>query len=183
MSDRPYQNKQWLYDKYYRKGMTTTEIAELPESCNRRTLNTWLNRNGIQRRLTPELPYESLVEQYQQGKSIYTIADEYGVSATTVSKRLKKLGVTPDNSGPQRKPPSHDFHDNGDKYIYERVSTSEKQVRIHQLVAIANGESAHTVFSPETHVHHKNKMTLDNRPRNLEVLTASEHMRTHNGGE
>jgi hypothetical protein len=182
MSDRPYQNKDWLYEKYYTEGLTTEEIAELPESCNRRCLNTWLNRNGIQRIQNPELPYESLVEQYHEVKSIYRLAEKYNVDAGTISSRLKSLGCNPDNSGPTKTPANFNHHDNGYGNLYERVSGSCNQVYVHQLLAISEGADVDKVFSSGNHhVHHKNEITWDNRPENIELLSAEEHAKEHHG--
>ena len=36
-------------------------------------------------------------------------------------------------------------------------------------------------LSPKEHVHHKNGVTTDNRPENLEVLSCQDHHRIHHG--
>jgi transcriptional regulator with XRE-family HTH domain len=51
---------------------------------------------------------------------------------------------------------------------------------VHQLLAIANGESAERMFSDgECQLHYKNHIPWDNRPENIELLSASEHARHH----
>lgn len=52
-------------------------------------------------------------------------------------------------------------------------------VYVHTLVAIAEHGFEAVVGN---HVHHKNRVPWDNRPENLEVLTASEHMKHHGEG-
>ena len=57
---------------------------------------------------------------------------------------------------------------------------SRSNVRVHQLLAISEGESPEKVFSKgEYVVHHKNGVPWDNRPENIELLTNSEHSSLH----
>jgi hypothetical protein len=57
---------------------------------------------------------------------------------------------------------------------------NDGQVAVHQLLAIAMGEDPHDVFSnSEYQVHHKNNVPWDNRPSNIELLTAGEHYDKH----
>lgn len=58
----------------------------------------------------------------------------------------------------------------GDVYCY-----------VHQLVAIAYGADPYAIFSDgRYHVHHRNGVHFDNRPRNIEFVDESTHARTHN---
>jgi hypothetical protein len=63
---------------------------------------------------------------------------------------------------------------------YETWATRNRQgmdwVYVHRLLAVAeNGFEALN----GNHVHHKNGIKWDNRPENIEVLSPSEHARTH----
>jgi hypothetical protein len=50
---------------------------------------------------------------------------------------------------------------------------------VHQLLAVAEGEDPHKVYSDEYHVHHENRVKWDNRPENISLVDAKEHMRIH----
>lgn len=55
-----------------------------------------------------------------------------------------------------------------------------KTITVHQLLAIADGADPYKVFSSgEWHVHHDNEIPWDNRPKNLGLLTRTEHLTHH----
>jgi len=57
-----------------------------------------------------------------------------------------------------------------------RILHGETGFHVHQLIAIANGADPHKVFgNRQYNIHHKNGFKFDNRPSNIEMLTASEH--------
>lgn len=58
-------------------------------------------------------------------------------------------------------------------------SISGKQVKVAQLVAIANGEDPHEVFAEGTITHHRSNHPRDNRHENIEVMENSAHVRYH----
>jgi len=66
---------------------------------------------------------------------------------------------------------------------YEYFLTHSRQnpdkVAIHQLVAIADGADPYKVFSDDWHVHHKDSVKSMNSRENLELLSASEHIKEH----
>jgi len=72
------------------------------------------------------------------------------------------------------------YYLNADGYeIWQsRFGEETDSLRVHQLLAIANGTSPYGVFGG-LHIHHKNDVPWDNRPSNLEVLTHSEHSTRH----
>lgn len=57
--------------------------------------------------------------------------------------------------------------------------TEEGIVQVHRLIAIANGEDPHKVFSGNYHCHHQSGFRCDNRHGNIELLTEKEHMQIH----
>jgi len=53
-------------------------------------------------------------------------------------------------------------------------------VGLHQLLAIAEGADPHKVFSDGAyHCHHKNGLRWDNRPCNVELKKAEQHIGDH----
>ena len=63
---------------------------------------------------------------------------------------------------------------------YEACGDSQDYVKIHQLLAIAEGEDPEKVFSNgEYVVHHKNHVRWDNRAENIELMTNEEHTSLH----
>lgn len=67
------------------------------------------------------------------------------------------------------------------KYRYVSVGKDKTQ-EYHILVAKAFPEICGQWYQG-CHIHHKNHDTLDNRPENLEVISASEHSRMHYDGQ
>lgn len=57
-----------------------------------------------------------------------------------------------------------------------------KVVYVHQLVQIAHGADPAKIFSNgEWNVHHDNEVRYDNRPDNLELLSAEDHVKSQPG--
>lgn len=60
----------------------------------------------------------------------------------------------------------------------------ERYVYVHQLLAIAEGESPYLVFSAgDYHVHHRSGVKYDNRPENVSLEQSDDHARTTFGHE
>jgi transposase len=63
---------------------------------------------------------------------------------------------------------------------YEKSGSGDKDVFIHHLVRIAEGEDPSDVFGiTGTVTHHANGIPWDNRPENLEAMTNVEHAKHH----
>lgn len=48
MAQKPYQDREWLYEKYVEEELTGNEIAEIAD-CSRTTVYDWLDRHDIDR--------------------------------------------------------------------------------------------------------------------------------------
>lgn len=137
---------------------------------------------------------EWLLEQYTEKKKTTTeMAEQAGVSQSTIVSWMDKHDIDRRNSGcrPNNNTPTFisktgDFGDLPGGYMiavsarWDDGETHTSEVRIHQLVAIADGADPYKVFSGgEYHCHHKNEIRWDNRPENIEFLTAAEHGKVH----
>ena len=116
------------------------------------------------------------------------IADKLNCSQSAVERHLREYGLQRYGRGERKnkRPPQHYFTKDGARVglEYERIATdvngTTKSAGVHQLVVIANGADPHKVFSNGMyHVHHKNRHGLDNRPENLELLSAGDHQKRH----
>jgi len=67
---------------------------------------------------------------------------------------------------------------------HEQVRSAGKCIRVHTLMAIADGAPPSAVFGKGGfEVHHLNGIPWDNRPENLDVITTAEHNRIHQKAE
>lgn len=66
---------------------------------------------------------------------------------------------------------------------YLEIKISDKNIKVHQLVAAAFCENRYKNTSVKTEIHHKNKVRTDNRAANLEILSIQEHHQKHNRKE
>lgn len=133
-------------------------------------------------------------EYTENEKSQQTIADEWGCGRNTIYRWLKRHGIPRrDSTGGQAQNRVEyayyrtETHGNGG---YEKVGSynSERNqmdwTSVHQLIAIANGADPSLVFSNgDFQCHHRSGIPWDNRPDNIELLTRSQHQRTHSTNE
>jgi len=134
--EKPWRDKSFLYDQYWREEKSPYDIAE-DGDCSYRTIYDWMDRLGVPRRTQRE----------------------------SALARWRKNSV-----------PQFETYENG----YERWVTwydSERYlVMVHRLLAVA--EYGFEAVKGK-HVHHDNGVPWDNRPENIELLTASEHSKLH----
>ena len=129
-----------------------------------------------------DLPIEEIATRYGVGEGTYELACSYGVSQSTVWRRLRAAGVAlrarGTSTGNKRRLGSHKrggplFVHHGYLCTHDREG---KDCRIHR----ARWEARHGPIPTAYHVHHVNEDILDNRLENLRAMTCADHMRLHN---
>lgn len=120
------------------------------------------------------LPEEELREMYcRTGLTSKQIARYRDMTHRAVSDRLSKYGLW----GMR---PANFTLEPADGYpTISRTGVGGKgrRIRLHQLVAIADGADPHKIFSGKFDVDHINGCSIDNRPSNLRVMDKGEHGR------
>jgi len=108
---------------------------------------------------------------HEERLSTYGIGDRLGVDQRYVYDKLIEHGIET-RPAPKDKPPGYYTKENGCCYW----QCQRRSVSVHRLVAVAEyGLDA----VKDKHIHHKNGLKWDNRPCNLEPMTAEEHGRLH----
>jgi hypothetical protein len=114
-----------------------------------------------------------------QGKSLLKIAHSLGIAKSTASNWLRSwpLPAKPRRTTSPKSPPAVKAPRRyQDKNGYLRVLVDGKLVGEHRLVAASVLDRP---LRGDEVVHHRNGVTWDNRPDNLQVLSAPEHAKHH----
>mgnify|MGYP002338702297 CR=1 FL=1 len=118
---------------------------------------------------------------WQEGLSMWRIAQRLGCSETAVRNAMVRFGI--DRRGRRGKVDTNKVLFENRKDGYVRVNNHHNGEQhgffLHQLVLISKGVDPHKVFSEEYNTHHKNEVRWDNRPENLELMTRRNHMKHH----
>jgi len=132
---------------------------------------------------------ETLRQLYwEEEKSLSDIGDMFDRSPATIHRWMSKNDVErrDDASGAAMKRRVERASYHIDSTGYPAWSSWDRNegnihVKVHQLLAIAYGADPSDVFSGRGGkvIHHKNEHKIDNRPENIELVTASEHYHMH----
>lgn len=190
MSERKYHDEDWLREQYFGEGKPGTQIAE---ECgvSAHTIYEWMDKHGIERKDPGPLSdhdhadEEWLRQEYcEKGRSVPDIADELGEVPQTVYDAMDVWGIDRDATryGHKSRVPYATYYTDDQGYPRWNAKGREDGERVtynfhvHRLVAIAEFGVEAVI---DKSVHHKNEVTWDNRPENLELLTRSEHRSEH----
>lgn len=179
-SGSPWRDEETLRSLYVGEGKSISQVAdELDTSYS--TVYRWMERHNIPKRQAtqdtngPWRDKETLEELYiEQRLTIPEVAEELECGKTTIHRWLKNHGIGRRNSGGRRERAWFGT----DNWGYERWNEkiSESCVRVHRLQAVA--EYGFDAVKDKV-VHHRNGFKWDNRPDNLELMTATEHSKHH----
>ena len=175
-----YDDELTLAEMYWGNGMSQEEIAnEL--GCSKKTISKYMNKHGIDVRAKNQQyrkpSFEELERWYWfEGLTTEGIAEKLGVSQAQVQRWMVDRDVPREKYGKAAVHPCFQTTRSGYEMVLNCHRGEYYQTSIHRLTAVAEYGFDAVV---DKHVHHKNGIQWDNRPCNLEPLTAEEHMRHH----
>lgn len=186
--NHPWRDEDTLREMYHKKEMSQRAIAD-ELGCSPRAVRLWMNKYDIESRgreeavklssYNDEKPWQdkdTLKELYcEEGMSITEIANELDGGHTTISRWLHKHGIET-KKGYDERPPHYTTDDDGYKFWRITDGDTYRSVAVHRLLAVAEyGLDA----TNGKHVHHKNHIPWDNRPKNIELKSPEQHLRDH----
>ncbi len=120
---------------------------------------------------------------HDEGMTQKEIGDLHGVSSSAIGYRMRKEDVERRSRGRRRVELASYRLVEGYPEWYTYISDgSQLRCSVHQLLACLENDPK-DVFDEDTHVHHKNSIKRDNRAKNLEVMTSSDHLSHHHNAE
>lgn len=130
--EKPWMNKEWLYDQYVVKDRSSQEIAD-EYGCKRNTVQQWLAKHKISKdnvkrvyKLKPYNTYDYLYYHHVVlDKSIREIASENGVSYDTIRSNLVTNGIKINKRNTHKKYSEAEIDNMVKLYCEDRLSTNK----------------------------------------------------------
>lgn len=174
--DTPWRDEDTFRRLYFDESLTLKDIAE-KLGCSTWTVNTWRDEYGLEKRREKFDEWKDADKlrrlYWDEGLSTSEIAERAGCAQPTVVRWMDEMDISARYT--ERKYGNLSTTEDG--YVY--YNGRNERVWVHQLVAVATGENPHDVFSDDRHCHHRNRVPWDNRPENVELLSAGEHTKEH----
>jgi len=164
---------------YNEEFLTLKQIAD-KFGVNLNTPWEWMKKLGIKKRQRCHLPdKETLHKMYEEkGMSGFQISKTFGLSVYTIYRLLKQYGIQVRDPKDRAKHGIDHPNWNGGRYIdyygYVVIKTKEGRKKEHRVIM---EEHLGRKLKTWEHVHHINEIKHDNRIENLQVMSASDHMK------
>lgn len=122
---------------------------------------------------------------WDRGMTQEEVGEELGCSHRTVGNWLDEtgLGARSRSEALRVERANFDPASRGHERWTVRDPDGITTVKVHQLLAVADGEDPADVWDDDTNVHHRTGIPWLNMPGMVEVLTPGEHNRTHAADE
>lgn len=191
--EKPWRDKETFLELYTDESLTMGDIAE-EWGCDKSVIFYWLEGHDIpeSQRRAPEWDASDYEYDYTDADDLEYLyherdlalreMEEYvGRSPRTIRTWMMKHGIEREDKNDKGRSPIAPFYhdDRGYEGWVAAGFGNRGHLRVHRLLAIAEGADPHQIFSGDYHVHHKNGIRWDNRPDNIEVMLQSEHARIH----
>lgn len=171
---KPYHDPDTLRRMYAGDGMTQAAIAD-EFGVSQSTIYLQLKKHGIERS-KPWRDADTLRRLYwEEGKSLTEVADELGCSKEPVARAMRELEVER-RTPPSKRAPTLYTTANGYVEWKHEHDGDRYGVYVHRLLAVA--EHGFDAVAGND-IHHKNGVSWDNRPANLEPIDHADHASKH----